>query len=166
MVPQVHWYMIDPIWTTLWGPWGVKVPKNDKIVYFWAHWNGTILGGKVVAFLAFSFAKFKFFRNFLIAEKTEVIWGQNTIYGMSHQNSTKIFPKNPKIRIKKFLKKNWRKFLNFLSNKEISEKFEVGKPKFIKFYNISTQNGSIPVSPKLYNFATFWNFDPSCNLTE
>ena len=111
------------------GTCWAKVPKNGKIGFLVAHWNEAILGGKVVEFFAFPFAKFKFFRNFLIAEKTEKFlpillreifypdfWIPGKLLsGILVQHAINCFLTSYG--------------LSFLSNKEISEKIEFGKWK-------------------------------------
>ena len=41
MVPKVHWYTIDPIWTPLWGYMGVQSPKNgqNQVLSWLMLWN-------------------------------------------------------------------------------------------------------------------------------
>ena len=65
--------MIDPIWTPLGGSRGSKLPKNDKIMFFWAHCIEAIEGEKDQGFYAFLYAKLKIFQKFHITEKTEKI---------------------------------------------------------------------------------------------
>ena len=120
------------IWLTPFGPlcgvtWGTKVRKNDKIVHFLAHWNGTILGEKVSWFQTFSYPKFKFFLNFFITEKTEnflPIFLQENFY-FDFWNSGKLLSG---ILVRHAINCFLTSYdLSFLSNKEISEKIEFGK---------------------------------------
>ena len=71
LVPKVHQNLIDPIWTPLGGSRGSKLPKNDKIVFFWAHYIEPIMCDNYQGFYVFSYTKLKIFLKFHIAEITE-----------------------------------------------------------------------------------------------
>ena len=47
------------------GLQGVKLPKNYKIVFYWAHCNEVIMGDKDLGFYAFLYTKLIVFQKFL-----------------------------------------------------------------------------------------------------
>ena len=61
--------MIDPILTPLWSFRGSILPKNDKIVFFRAHFIEVIAGEKGLGFNAFLCTKLKIFQKVHITEK-------------------------------------------------------------------------------------------------